>query len=248
MIGAVIFARISSTRLPAKVIFEIQGKTILEHIIERVRRSKYITKIVVATTTNSEDDMIEEICHRSRIDSFRGADRDVVDRCYQAAKEFNLDPLTRVTGDDPFKDAGIIDHAIELYLDSDYDLVCNTLNPSFPEGLDVEVISFDAITRIWRESSNESDREHLTKYVFDNLNLFRILNFQNQVDLSNIRLTLDTKEDLDLVKLIYDALYSQKKCFTWNDVLNYLQANPDILKINNSIKRSDRYKHSLIRE
>lgn len=244
MIGALIFARISSTRLPNKAIIEIQGKTILEHIIARVGRSRYLKKVVIATSTNPEDDAIERVGFRSGLDIFRGAEVDVLDRCYQAAKKFQLDPIVRISADDPFKDPEIIDCAIEIYMNSSgkYDLVCNTLEPTFPEGLDVEVISFDALKRAWKESSKDSDREHVTSYMLENASQFRIFNFKNPVFLSNIRLTLDFNEDLELVKLIYNALYPRQNTFSWKEVIEYLHSDPNLLKVNKNVNRSLRYR------
>lgn len=247
MIGGLIFARMLSTRLPYKVIIEIQGKTILEHIIERIRRSKHIRKVVIATTTNPKDDAIERIGLRLGLDVFLGSEVDVLDRCYHAAKEFCLDPIVRITADDPFKDPDIIDYAIEIYLKSrgeKYDLVCNTLKPTFPEGLDVEVISFNALERVWKESCKASDRLHVTKYMLEHPDRFRIYNFENPEFLSDIRLTLDTKEDLELVKSIYDALYPRQSYFSWKDVIDYLRSNPDLLKVNENVKKSTRYQYS----
>ncbi len=244
MIGGLIFARMLSTRLPSKVIIEIQGKTILEHIIERIRRSKHISKVVVATSTNPEDSAIERIGLRLGLDVFLGSEVDVLDRCYHAAKEFCLDPIVRITADDPFKDPDIIDYAIEIYLKSrgkKYDLVCNTLKPTFPEGLDVEVISFNALERVWKESCKDSDRQHVTMYMLEHPDQFCIYNFENTEFLSDIRLTLDTKEDLELVKAIYDALYPRQNYFSWKDVIDYLRSNPDLLKINENVKKSTRY-------
>lgn len=245
MIGALIFARMLSKRLPYKAIIEIQGRTILEHVIARVMRSKDIKKVVVATTTNHEDDVIKRIAVRLGLDVFRGSEVDVLDRCYQAAKKFCLDPIVRITADDPFKDPDIIDYAIEIYLKSrgEYDLVCNTLKPTFPEGLDVEVMSFNALERVWKKSCKDSDREHVTLYMLDNPRQFHIYNFENTEFLSNIRLTLDTKEDLKLVKSIYDALYPRRNHFSWKDVIDYLHHNPNLLKVNKNVKKSARYRH-----
>lgn len=245
MIGAIVFARLSSSRLPNKVMIEVQGKPILEHIIERVARSKYLQKIVLATTTNPVDGMIAKLGSELGIATYRGSELDVLDRCYQAAKNFSLDPVVRITADDPFKDPEIIDMAIEIYLrdSSKYDIVCNTLEPTFPEGLDVEVISFKALERAWKESSNIDDRQHVTKYLLDNPKKFRIFNFKNSEFLSNIRLTLDTKEDLVVVKSIYDALYPKSTHISWKDVIAYLKSNPSLLETNKNVKKSSRYEH-----
>ncbi len=242
MIGAIIFARMASTRLPSKVMIEVQGKPILQHIIERVRRSKRIQQIVLATTSSPADDKIEDIGRKLGVHVFRGSETDVLDRCYRAAAKFGFDPVVRITADDPFKDPSIIDAVVAKYMSERCDLACNTLMPTFPEGLDVEVISFSALKRAWYESNNPSDREHVTKYMFDNLNSFRILNVEHYEDFSDIRLTLDTEQDLKVVTAVYNALYSEYgNTFDWKQVVHYLKANPRILEINKNVKKSGRY-------
>ena len=208
MIGGIIFARTSSTRLPSKILKKIQNRTILEHIIERIKKSN-LEKIILATTENKIDDELVAIAKNNNIEYFRGSENDVLDRCYRAAKMFSIDPVVRITGDDPIKDPSIIDQAIKIYNKSTpkFDLVCNTLNPTFPEGLDVELFSFNALEIVWQNAKNQDDREHVTKYIYEHSREFKIFNFENTKNLSNIRLTLDTEEDFELIKSIYDALF-----------------------------------------
>lgn len=246
MIGAVVFARMESTRLPSKVIMQVQGKPILQHVIERVAKSHHVEKIVLATTMNSADDVLEELGQKLNVGVFRGSERDVLDRCYQVSTMFSLDPIVRVTADDPFKDPDIIDRAIEVYIGSGrkYDLVCNTLKPTFPEGLDVEVMSFKALERTWTGATKSSEREHITLHMFNNPEKFRILNIENNEDLSAIRLTLDAKEDFELVKILYDMLYPLRNDFSWTDVVSYLKSKPELLEINKNVKKSGRYQNN----
>jgi spore coat polysaccharide biosynthesis protein SpsF len=245
MIGSLIFARMSSTRFPGKAIIKVQGKTILEHIIVRVMRSKYITNCVVATTINPEDDIIEKIGVKLGLDVFRGSELDVLDRCCKAAEKFDLDPVVRVGADDPFKDAHIIDRGIEIYMCSNRrnDLVCNTQYPSFPEGMDVEIISLAALQRAARETTNSLHREHVTSYILDNPNKFCIYNFRNEENLSYIRLTLDTMADLVVIRSIYNALRGNENYITMDEIVKYLLANPHLLEINRYVKRTLRYRH-----
>lgn len=242
MIGGIIFARTSSTRLPSKIVKKIQNRTILEHIIKRIKKSN-LEKIILATTENEIDDELVEIAKSNNIEYFRGSENDVLDRCYRTAKMFSIDPIVRITGDDPIKDPSIIDQAIKIYNNSapKFDLVCNTLNPTFPEGLDVELFSFNTLETIWQNAKNQDDREHVTKYIYEHSNEFNIFNFENPKNLSNIRLTLDTEEDFELIKSIYDALFPSKPIFSWNDVVSFLQSNPHLLEINKDIKKSGRY-------
>ena len=243
MIGAIVFARMASTRLPSKVMINVQDKPILQQIIERVRRSEYIQKVVIATSSNPSDDQIVELSRSIGADVFRGSENDVLDRCFQAAKQFSIDPIVRITADDPFKDPDIIDQVIKAFVEARgrYDLVCNTLRPTFPEGLDVEVMSFHALREAWSNSTDPSEREHITQHMFKNPEKFQILNIENSENISNIRLTLDTPEDLKFVKIIYDALYPAKMDFTWKDVISYLRSRPELLEINKNVKKSGRY-------
>lgn len=243
MIGAIVFARIASRRLPSKVMINVQDKPILQHIIERVSRSRYVQKVVVATSSSPSDDQVAELGRSVGADVFRGSEDDVLDRCFQAAKEFSIDTIVRITADDPFKDPGIIDQVIKAFVDAKgkYDLVCNTLRPTFPEGLDVEVMSFHALKQAWLNATEPSEREHLTQYMLKNPKKFRILNIENSENMSNIRLTLDTSEDLELVKLIYDALYPTRNDFRWADIISYLRSKPELLEINKNVKKSGRY-------
>lgn len=243
MIGVIIFARTSSTRLPSKVLIKIQNYSIIEHIINRVTKSNLVEKTILATTTNEKDDQLVKIAKDSKIDFFRGSEFDVLGRCYDTAKKYSLDPIIRITGDDPIKDPSIIDQAIKIYLGDPkkYDLICNTLKPSFPEGLDVELIPFRTLEKVWKTAIKSEDREHITKFIFDNIDDFKIYNFKNSKDLSQIRLTLDTKEDLELIKNIYDFFYPSNNVFSWNEVVSYLESNPELLEINKDIKKSGRY-------
>ena len=243
MIGAIIFARSTSTRLPSKVLIKIQNHSILEHIIKRVTKSNLVEKTILATTTNEKDDQLVKIAKDNEIDFFRGSELDVLTRCYDTAKKYSLDPIIRITGDDPIKDPLIIDQAIKIYNDDPekYDLICNTLKPSFPEGLDVELIPFKTLEKIWKTAVKSEDREHITKFIFDNQDDFKICNFENPQNLSQIRLTLDTEEDLELIEKIYDSLYSSNNNFSWNEVISYLQSDPKLLEINKDIKKSGRY-------
>lgn len=243
MIGAIVFARMTSSRLPAKEMLEIQSKPILQHVIERIRRSKQLEMIVLATTMNPADDVLEELGKRLGVNVFRGSEHDVLDRCYRAAIKFSLDPVVRITADDPCKDPEIIDQAVNAFIDSKgcYELVCNTQKPTFPEGLDVEVISFSALERTWKEASDPLEREHVTMHMLNNPGKFRTLNIENSNDLSDIRLTIDTMEDFRLIKSVYDALYPANSDFSWKDVVRYLELHPELLEVNKNVKKSGRY-------
>lgn len=237
---AIIQARTGSTRLPGKVLKEIVGKPMLWHIIHRVEAAKLIDKIVVATTAKDKDKKIIEIAKELGIESFAGSEENVLDRFYQVARKYKAEVIVRITADDPLKDPLIIDKIVKTFLKNkdNVDYVSNTVKPTYPEGLDVEVFSFDALERAWRESASKFDREHVTSYIWRNPEKFRIINVVNENgDFSHLRWTVDTQEDLDFVKEIFRRLYEEEKIFLMDEVLNLLERYPQISKINEKIKR-----------
>ena len=235
----------SSTRLPGKVLLPLGGKTVLEHIIERVKDSKKIDKIIVATSDRKEDDRIVQLCQKANIDCFRGSENDVLDRYYQAAKYFRFLNIARITGDCPLIDPEIVDQVIELYQKENLDYATNVIPPTFPAGLDVEIFFFKALKKAWQETKMKSEKEHVTIYMWQNPKLFRQKHLNNPIDLSGKRWTLDNPEDYEFIKKIYDNLYPIKPKFRMNDILEFLGANPELEKINKSIKRNEGLEKSL---
>ncbi|HBH45836.1 MAG TPA: hypothetical protein DDX47_00500 [Candidatus Jacksonbacteria bacterium] len=239
IIGAIIQARTNSTRLPNKVLLPLQEKSVLEHVIIRVRQARKINKIIVATTKNSSDDKIVQICHNMQINYFRGSENDVLDRYYQAAKKFNLNDIVRITGDCPVTDPTIIDQVIYLYQKKNLAYATNVIPPTFPDGLDVEIFSRQALDKAWREAKLKSAREHVTVYMWQNPHLFKQSHLKNKVDLSKRRWVLDNPEDYEFMKQIFTQLYQSKPNFRLKHVLNFLTAHPNIEKINQGIKRNE---------
>ena len=236
-IVAILQARMGSTRLPGKTITEICETPLLQHIIERMKYSTLINDLVVATTESKEDDVIIDLCHKLKIKSFRGSERDVLDRFYRCAKKYNADFIIRITADDPFKDPVVVDRIIGEILEGEYDYVSNTIHPTYPEGLDVEVFTFEALGQAWRESSTTLHREHVTPYMWLNPNKFKIKNIKNERNLSNMRWTLDTPEDLAFTKAVYEELYVPGKLFLMKDVLTLLKKHPQLTQINADIEQ-----------
>jgi spore coat polysaccharide biosynthesis protein SpsF len=246
MIGIIIQARMGSTRLPGKMAKKILGQTILEHVIFRLRKIKVPAIIILATTINKKDNILEEIAKQKKIKVFRGSEDDVLDRYYQAAKEFNIDPIVRITADCPVLDWQICDELIDFYLQNKFDYVSNVRPPTFPDGLDVEVFSFKALEKSQQEAKLKSEREHVTPYIASHPEIFKIGNLvRNGKDLSSLRLTLDEKTDLVLLKKIYNGLYKKKKYFVLEDILKFLEERPELLKINKKIKRNEGLAKSL---
>jgi len=236
-IVAIIQARMGSTRLPKKVMSPIVGHPMLWHIINRLRKSASLDKIIIATTSNKEDDDISKFAEENNIPVFRGSEQDVLDRYYKASKKFNLKNIVRITADDPLKDPVVIDKIIKVYLQGKYDYVSNTIKPSYPLGLDTEVFSFNAIEKAWLEAEKGFEREHVTPYIWMNPDKFKIINVEYDKDnLSDLRWTVDTKEDLAFVKTVYKNLYKEKEAFLMDDILNLLGEKPKIADINRNVK------------
>ncbi len=239
---AIIQARTGSTRLPNKIFLKLANASLLSHVVDRLRPSKEIDQIVIATTTSLKDNSIEEWCLNNSLDYFRGSENNVLDRYYQTAKKFNADIIIRVTADDPFKDYRLIDQAVKIIKDKNYDFVCNNNPVSFPEGLDVEVLSIDALTKSFFNSTSNFEKEHVTQYIHRNINSFKTFNIKNIKNLSFHRWTIDTEDDYLFAIEIYNNLYDINNIFLSEDIYKLLDKNSQLLKINNEVKKSDLYK------
>lgn len=245
-ITAIIQARVGSTRLPGKILLKLEGKTVLEHVVERVALSKMINQVVVATTIKDEDQEVKKICDRSKVKCFRGAENDVLDRYYQAARLFNAGHIVRITADCPLIDPEIIDEVIQLHLKEKADYTANTIKEWYPDGLDVEVFNFASLTKAWEKSNLASQREHVTPYLRNNRDIFKIASLEAKQDLSGKRWTLDNQEDFEFIGYIYKNLYPKYgKNFGINQILDFLKRNPEIEKINSHIERNSGYRKSL---
>ena len=237
---AIIQARMGSTRLAGKVMMKLQNKTVLEHVIIRVRQSKLVNQIVIATTNNIEDNQIVDQAKQMSVDYFRGSEEDVLSRYYYAAKKNNADIVVRITSDCPIIDPRIIDEMLEkfigIYKKEGIDYMSNTLQQSFPRGLDVEIFTFNTLVRAYNEGKQKYEREHVTPYIYMNLDKFKVANFTNKVDHSNYRWTLDTKEDFELINIIYQKLY-YNNIFLYQDVIELFNKNPYLFEINKDVQQ-----------
>lgn len=233
-------ARMGSVRLPGKVLKEICGKTVLEHDIDRLKRVKNISQIVIATTALEKDNVIVEEADRLKVSYYRGSEDDVLSRYYYSAKENNADIVVRVTSDCPLIDSEVTEKIIQYYLDNadKYDYVSNTIDRTYPRGLDTEVFRFEALEKAFNEAVSNRDREHVTPYIWDNSNLFKLGQYKNNVDYSELRWTLDTAEDFELIDRIYTILYAEKNNdFNMNDILEIYKEYPGLNTINNIIEQ-----------
>ena len=237
----IVQARMRSMRLPRKVLAVIAGKTLLARVLERVSACTTLNDIVVATTTLPEDAEVVVAAERWGVRAYTGAVDDVLDRFYQAAVAEAADVIVRVTADDPFKDPVVTDRIVWYLLDHpELDYVSNTIQPTYPEGLDVEAFRFAALARAWREARLVSEREHVTPYIWKHPNVFRLANVAHEADLSQLRWTIDYEEDLEFARAVYARLGSER-IFTMDEILTLLRREPQLRKLARAELRNASY-------
>lgn len=232
----IVQARMTSTRLPGKVLKEIMGKPLLEYQMERLRHIKSVDEIVIATTINDTDQPIVDFCERLSVSYFRGSEEDVLARYHGAAEKYNADVVVRVTSDCPVIDPAVCEEAITYFMKihDQYDYV---RLEQYPRGLDAEVLSFKVLDECFREATEKPDREHVTPFIYRQLERYRVKHMTCNEDYSHHRWTVDTPEDLELVKRIIEGLYPIKKMFDFVDVLDILKKNPDWYYINEKVRQ-----------
>jgi len=236
-----------ASRLPNKVLMPLAGKPVLEHVVRRCQHAQLVERVIVATTVDSKDIPIVNFVSGLNISVFCGAVNDVLDRYYQAARLFGIRHIVRITADCPIIDPDIIDRVIGEYFDTGADYATNTLKETYPDGEDVEVFSFDILSRAWNDAKIPSEREHVTPYIRKN-DVFKKTNLVSKVDLSQHRWTLDEPRDYDKLSAIFDALYKEDIFFHMKDVLNFLSDHPEVDRINSDINRNEGYTKSLIND
>jgi len=244
-ITALIQARIGSSRLPGKTLMTIKGESLLGHLIRRIKASKYVTDIVIATTTKEIDDAIVKFAKDRDIKYYRGSEEDVLDRFYKASVEYGIETIVRVTPDCPMLDPQVMDSVISQYINGDYNYVSNTINPTYPDGLDVEVFSFQALKKAWKEAKLPSEREHVTPYIYNHHEFFKIGSYENDVDLFGMRWVVDEEADYKFITEVYKNLYKDGEIFYMRDVLDLLSKQPELSSINKNIMRNEGYIKSL---
>lgn len=245
---AIVQARMGSTRLPGKTLEDLCGESLLGRILQRVRASRTVDDLVVATTTEDIDEPIVEAARTYGAGVYRGSVHDVLSRFYEAAKAASADIIVRITADDPFKDPGVIDLIVTRLLDDErLDYASNTIEPSYPEGIDIEVFRFSALERACREATLTSDREHVTPYIWRQPELFRIENVKHPVDLSKLRWTIDYPEDLTFAREVYSRL-GDRGIFSMDDILRLLESEPHLSAINQGIERNESYNRLVQKE
>ncbi|MBA3722722.1 MAG: glycosyltransferase family protein [Parachlamydiaceae bacterium] len=234
-------ARMGSTRLPGKVMMPVLNKPLLGHLIERLWRVKEADAFAILTTNKPEDDEIVSFCKKEGIPCYRGSENDVLDRYHSLAVSRRPDAIVRITGDCPLIDPDIVDLVIRTYRDDKgkYDYVSNTLELTFPRGLDTEIFSYKALERAFRESKDPYEREHVTAFFYRHPELFKLKNVPSMELLSNFRWTVDTQEDYELVRLIIEHLSPIKPDFRLLDILQLFKQHPEWNLINAHIKQKN---------
>ena len=254
MIVCIIQARMGSTRLPGKVMMKIREKPILYYVINQVRQSKKLDNVVIATTTLTEDTQIMNYVKLLQENIFRGDPENVLDRYYQCAKEYNADIIVRITADCPLIDPRIIDKCISEFENGDFDYLSNTIKKEndvwnyhhngFPIGIALEVFTFNALKKAKTEAKKPSEKEHVSPYMVNNSNLFKLGNIENDENQSDIRLTVDHKIDFDLIQIIIEH-FKECKYFSMDQLVSFLNKNPQLKQMNSNISHYEGYLKSL---
>jgi spore coat polysaccharide biosynthesis protein SpsF len=232
---AIIQTRMGSTRLPGKVLLDIGGRSMLARVIRRVRRAHTLDEVVVATTICSRDDAIIQECQRLKIPVFRGSEDDVLDRYYCAANEHYAEVIVRITSDCPMIDPDVIDHVVLTFFRKKPDYASNGLSRTYPRGLDTEVMSLDALKKAWKHATLPYQRAHVTPYIHTNPKIFRLESVSCDVKASHYRWTVDTQEDLALVRELYSRLGNNDD-FSWRDAFSLMIRDPGLTIINRHVE------------
>lgn len=233
---AIIQARMGSTRLPGKVLRDLEGETVLARVVNRLRRARLIDEVLVATTDRAADDAIVTECRRLLVLVSRGDQDDVLDRYFRAAQLAKAEVVVRITSDCPLIDPGITDKTIAAFLATRPDYASNAMVRTYPRGLDTELMSFAALGRAWQEAQKPYEREHVTPYLYEHPEIFKLLSVTGDADYSGHRWTVDNPEDLALMQAIY-ARFRDSPIFLWRDVLDLLDREPELADLNRSVRQ-----------
>jgi spore coat polysaccharide biosynthesis protein SpsF len=233
MTGAVVQARMGSSRLPGKVLLDLAGQPALLRVLDRLERCRSLDTVIVATSTLAPDDAIASLCERRGTRVFRGSESDVLDRYYRAAVQAGLSVIVRITADCPLIDPVLVDEMVGVFLSRsrDFDLVTNRHPLTYPDGLDVDVMSLESLRRAWSEAKTAHQREHVIPYFWEaGLRVHNVESAERLFD--SHRWTLDYPEDYELIRRIYEALQADRPSFSTPDVLAFLAEHPDLARIN----------------
>lgn len=242
---AFIQARMGSTRLPGKVLMDIGGKPAILQVYDRVKRSTKIADVWIITTLQESDDPLVDLCKEKNIRVFRGSENDVLERYYEAAKQAGAEGVIRITGDCPLMDYEVIDTLLETFETGEYGYVSNVHPPTFPDGIDVEIFTFAALEKAWKEATLTSEREHVTPYIWKHPEIFKMKNILCEEDLSSYRWTLDTPEDLDFLRLVIEECNKQNEYCNYKKVREIVDAHPEWKTLNEKFERNEGYTKSV---
>ena len=242
-------ARVGSSRLPSKVLKEIEGNSILKIHLGRIKYSKLIDKIIVATTKNEHEYPIIDLCRELNVDVFKGSENDVLDRFYKSVENCNADWIVRVTSDCPLIDPILIDFVVNAVISSGKDYGSNTMVESYPDGQDIEVFKFQTLKKAWENAKMKSEREHVTPYIKNNSDVmggykFTSLSIENIEDYSKVRMTVDEIHDFEAIKLLLEKL---GYVAGWKEYADFILQNEDLF-LNQGIIRNEGYIKSLIND
>lgn len=232
-------ARMTSNRLPGKIMMPLAGKPAIERFIERIKTSRYLDEIVVATTVNKADEAIVKLAKKMGVKCFRGSENDVLARVLGAAKSVSADIIVELTGDCPLISGDLIDRSIEEFFAKEVDYSSNIVKRSYPDGFDVQVFSVKILAEVDKLTNDPIDRVHVSYYIYNHPERFKLHNWQAEPEnyWPDIRLTLDEKADYELLNIIFEKLLPKKANFSVSDVTKLLKNNPELLKINKYVKR-----------
>lgn len=226
-----------STRLPGKVLFEICRKSIIQIMIERMKLAKKLDRIIIATSNNKKDDLIENFCNENNIECHRGSEENLIDRYKKISDSIDADVIAKFGADCPLIDPKVIDYVIDIYLNNNYDYVSNYGPPpkTYPEGSTLDVYSSKILTEAYNEAKKPSELEHISPFICNRPKRYKLHRVDYKKDISNYRFSLDYQEDFHVIKSIYEALYPIDPFFTLEDIISWLDSNPEIFKINSHI-------------
>ncbi|MEI7752381.1 MAG: glycosyltransferase family protein [Candidatus Omnitrophota bacterium] len=236
-IVALVQARMGSTRLPGKILMDIEGESMLWHVSDRLRRAKLLGGMIIVTSVSGSDDPVENFCKHENIDFFRGSENDVLDRYYHAATHFKIDQIVRITGDCPLIDPEVVDAVIQKHLSSGADYTSNTLNRTYPRGLDVEIFTFACLQAAYGQADQPFEREHVTPFIYQHAELFRLVSVEADPTLCgpDIRICVDMPEDLMLIRKICREL--KGSAMGIGEIVRLFERKPELLKINAGIQQ-----------
>ena len=235
----IVQARMSSSRLPGKMMLDLNGRPVIARVFNQLSYSKLIDKIILATSIDKSDDHLYEWALRNKTYCFRGSLDDVLDRFYNAALIYNPLSIVRITGDCPLIDPEIVDETINQYYEGKYDYFSNVDPPTFPDGMDTEIIKFRVLCEAWTNARLQSEREHVTLYIRNHREEYKTGCYKSRIDYSRFRLTLDNPEDYKLISEIYKLAVSHKRYLNLEDILNILEKYPELININKHINRNE---------